>query len=728
MRFSSIKRLVPVLPALAAACAPSSTLKEPQGPPKPPEAAPSTEAPAKEEVAPHAAGSTEGMWLLNDFPAERVGRDFGFTPTPEWLEEVRLSSMRLAGGCSGSVVSDGGLVMTNHHCVHRCVEQLSSAKEDYVANGFFAKTAGEEKACPGMELNQLVEITDVTARVSEKTESLSGERFFEAQKAELSRIEKECATGSDLRCDVVSLYQGGRYHLYKYRRFQDVRLVFAPELAAAFFGGDPDNFNFPRYVLDAAFLRIYEDGRPLATPHHFTFSQAGASEDELVFVSGHPGSTSRNLTVAELELIRDVMLPARLLRLAEVRGLLTEYAERGKEQARVSKGTLFGVENAFKALNGRQAALLDRELFAGKVEAENELRAKVANDPELAAAYGGAWEAIREAQGRMRQIRVPYQQLEQGAGFWSDLFNHARTLVRAAEEFPKPNEERLREYSDARRPALEQGLFSTAPIDADFEIRKLSYSLTKLREELGTDDPRVRKLLGKESPMALATAAVRGTKLSDPKARRALFEGGKAALDASKDPMIALAKAIDEEARAIRKVYEDEVESVVRKHSELVARARFAIFGTSVYPDATFTLRLSFGKVEGWDENGAMVAPTTSFAGAFDRDTGADPYALPKSWLSAKPKLNLGSKLNFVTTNDIIGGNSGSPVINQEREIVGLIFDGNIHSLGGEYAFDQAKNRAVAVHSEGIVEALDTIYGAKRIVDELRPKDGGEKR
>lgn len=724
MRFFSLDTLIrfAILPALASACAPSSTLVEPQGPPKPPEGeeqASSVAPPAARQEASHLAGSTEGMWLLNDFPAERVGRDFGFTPTPEWLDEVRLSSVRLAGGCSGSVVSDGGLVMTNHHCVHRCVEQLSSAKDDYVANGFSAKTASEEKTCPGMELNQLVEITDVTERISATTEGLSGERFGDTQKAEIGRIEKECATGADLRCDVVSLYQGGRYHLYKYRRFQDVRLVFAPELAAAFFGGDPDNFNFPRYVLDAAFLRIYEDGRPPTTPHHFSWSAKGAEEGELVFVSGHPGSTSRNLTVAELELIRDVTLPARLLRLAEVRGLLTEYAKRGKEQARVSKGTLFGVENALKALQGRHAALVDRDLFASKRRAEDELRETVAKDPALFAAYGNAWEAIASAQQRMRQIRVPYQQLEQGAGFWSDLFNHARTLVRSAEEFPKPNEERLREFADARRPGIEQALFSTAPIEADFEILKLSHSLTKLREEMGTDDPRVRRVLGKQSPSELATAVVRGTKLFDPKARRALFEGGKAALDASKDPMILLAKAIDGDARAIRKVYEDEVDSVVRKNGELVARARFAILGTSVYPDATFTLRLSFGRVEGWEENGEAVTPMTTFAGAFDRDTGADPYALPKSWLSSKSKLNLGSKLNFVTTNDIIGGNSGSPVINAKGEVIGAAFDGNIHSLGGSFGYDGELNRTVSVSTAAVTEALRTVYDQPRLLREL---------
>jgi len=732
LRFSSLRKLVAArgaafaVPFVALSCAQNSQLVEPQGPPAPPgESAASLKneelTAAVASIDPH---STEGMWLLNDFPSERVGKIFGFAPTQEWLDEVRLASVRLAGGCSGSIVSPNGLVLTNHHCVHRCIEQLSSSKQDYVAEGFHAKTHSEEKTCPNLELNQLVEITDVTARLASVTEGLSGESFGKAQKAEIGKIEKECAESADVRCDVVSLYHGGRHHLYKYRRFQDVRLVFAPELGAAFFGGDPDNFNFPRYVLDAAFLRIYDGGRPLETKHHFRWSEKGAEEDELVFVSGHPGSTSRSLTIAELELIRDVTLPARLLRLAEIRGLLTEFQSRGPEQARISKGTLFGVENAVKALQGRHAALVDRELFAAKVRAEEELRAKVAADPILREKYAGAWQAIAEAQDRMRAIRVPYEQLERGAGFWSDLFTHARRLVRAADELPKPNEERLPEFTEARRPALEQALFSTAPIHAEFEILKLTHSLTKLREELGADDPVVRKVLGRKSPKAVAESLVKGTKLFDRKVRRALFEGGKGAIDASQDPMILLARAVDEEARKIRKTYEDEVESVVRKNGELIARAKFELYGTSIYPDATFTLRLSFGLVKGWEEKGKKIPPFTNFAGAFERDMGSDPYALPKSWLSSKSKLDLSKPLNFVTTNDIIGGNSGSPVINRNREVVGLIFDGNIHSLGGEYAFDQVKNRAVAVHASGIVEALTKIYGADHLVEELRVGKG----
>jgi hypothetical protein len=736
---SPLRALIASLVPLAAlsSCG-AEPLVEPAGPPKPPGGgfgssdaglqliAPDANAPDSTSSAAPATDpdSTEGMWLLNDFPSEKLGKRFGFAPTKEWLDHVRLSSVRLARGCSGSIVSPNGLVMTNHHCAHHCIEQLSSAKKDFVASGFYAKTPADEVKCPDVEVNELVDISDVTDRVTSATKGLADREFAEKQKAAIAEIEKACATGDDVRCDVVSLYHGGRYHLYKYKRFQDVRLVFAPEFSVAFFGGDPDNFMFPRYDLDVSFLRIYENGKPLETKNHFGWSPSGPKEGDLTFVSGNPGSTSRNLTVAELAYIRDVALPTRLLRLAEMRGLMTEFQARGPEQKRISNATLFGIENAFKALKGRQAALLDPELFGAKERAERELRAKVEADPAMKAKYAAAWDAIARAEQRMREIRVPYQQLEQGLGFWSDLFDDARSIVRAADELPKPNEKRLREFGDSHLPAVKQELFSTAPIYDELEILKLTHSLTKLREELGPDDPVVAKVLGARSPAEVATALVHGTKLKDPKVRKALFDGGKPAVDASKDPMILLAKSIDADARAVRTTYEDEVEGVVKKNDELVARAKFDLYGTSVYPDATFTLRLSYGVVKGWDENGKHVSPFTTMGGAFARATGQDPFALPKSWIAAKSKLNLATPLDFCTTNDIIGGNSGSPVIDQDARIVGLIFDGNIHSLGGDYAFDPKMNRAVAVDSAALLEALDKVYGASRIVADLRAGSG----
>jgi Peptidase S46 len=668
------------------------------------------------------ARADEGMWTYNNFPKDKVKQKYGFSPDDKWLDHLRLSSARIAGGCSASFVSPAGLVMTNHHCAHSCIEQLSTPEKDFVKSGYYAKTQNDEVKCPEIEINQLVEISDVTARINQATKGLADQKYNEAEKAEMSKIEKECATSDAVRCDVVSLYHGGVYNLYKYKRYQDVRLVFAPEFAIAFFGGDPDNFNFPRYDLDVSFLRVYENGQPAKMEHFLKWSPAGVKEGDLTFVSGQPGGTSRALTVAQLEYTRDVAIPDRLLRLAELRGLLTEYQRRGPEQKRTSNALLFGVENGYKALRGREQALLDKDFFASKVAEEKALRDKIARDPEQQKKYGGAWDALAKAQAELRNIRKPFNFLENGAGFQSDLYRHAVTLVRGADERPKPIEKRFREFRDSNLPAITQKLFSAAPIHDELEIATLTFSLTKLREELGADDPVVKKVLGKESPEDLATRLVKGTRLKDVALRKQLWEGGKKAVDASDDPMIKLARLVDPDARAVRKRYEDSVEGPVKKNSELIAKAHFAAEGMSNYPDATFTLRLNYGQVKGYQENGHPVKPITTVAGAFDRATGRPPYDLPDSWLKAKARIDPKTPMNFCSTNDIIGGNSGSPVANKNGEVVGLIFDGNIQSLGGDYGFDESVNRAVAVHSEALIQSLAKIYGADRIVKELRPK------
>jgi hypothetical protein len=665
------------------------------------------------------ARADEGMWTIHDFPSAKVAAAYHFSPDATWLHHAQLSSARLAGICSASFVSDSGLVMTNHHCAHDCIQQLSTAKRDFVASGFTAKTPNDEVRCPDIEIDQLTGISDVTDRVGTATKGLTGAEFNKTQKAEQSRIEKECATTDEVRCDVISLYQGGRFHLYKYRRHQDVRLVFAPELAIAFFGGDPDNFNFPRYDLDVSFLRIWKDGKPASTPDYLRWSASGAKEGDLTFVSGHPGSTSRNLTTSQLAYLRDVGLPERIFRLSEARGELLQFAERGPEEKRVVGETLFGVENSLKALKGRLQALVNHDVWQSKALAERELERRVAADSELAGAYAGAWGAIEKAERRKDELHKPYWQLEVGWGFWSSLFGYARTLVRAADELAKPNADRLREYTDARLPALKQGLLSTAPVYKDLEATTLAMSLRQMREALGPDDPFIRRLLGTESPGAIARQVVDASKLGDPKVRKALFDGGKKVIDASTDPMILLAKRVDDESRKVRKIFEDEVEAVEKENGEKIAHARFAVYGTSVYPDATFTLRLSYGQVKGWDEAGKWVNPVTTFGGAFDRATGSDPFKLPKSWLDRKPRLDLSTPFDVATTNDIIGGNSGSPMINKDAEVVGLVFDGNIHSLGGDYAYDGRDNRAVAVESTALLEALGKIYSATRISDEI---------
>jgi hypothetical protein len=671
-------------------------------------------------LAPLLATADEGMWTYDAFPSEQVREHHGFAPTPAWIENARLASVRLAGGCSASFVSPDGLVLTNHHCVHECVEQLSTPGRDLVKDGFLARARADERRCPAMEANQLVRITDVTARLRAAMKGLSGEAFVKAERAETARVEAACQTSAALRCEVVTLYKGALYHLYEYRRYQDIRLVFAPEFRIAFFGGDPDNFMFPRYDLDAAFIRVYDGGKPLRAKNFFRWSPGGARPGDLTFVSGHPGGTDRDLTVAQLELQRDVTLPDRVARTAELRGLLTGYQLLGAEQKRTSNSLLFYTENSFKVFRGLLASLHDRAFFRSLVAKEEALRAAIAKDPALAKETLPAFDRIAQATERARVLRDAYGFLEHG--FQGQLFPIGRHLLRGAAERARPNEERLEEYRDSALPATTQELFSEAPIHAELEKVLLGYSLTKIRERLGPDHPAVRALLGAESPEELAARVVDGTKLRDPAARRALWDGGAAAIAASQDPLVALARAADPAARAARRAYEDEVEAPLKQGHERLAAARFATLGRTRYPDATFTLRLSYGAVQGWKEGDREVPPFTTLGGAFERHTGRDPFALPPSWLEKKGALDLSTPFDLVTTNDIIGGNSGSPMINRDAEIVGLVFDGNIHSIGGDYGFDPALNRTVAVDSRAILEALTKIYGATALVQELRPK------
>ncbi len=672
-------------------------------------------------LIPCAVIAAEGMWPLDNLPASRLRAEYGFTPGKDWVDHVMRASARIAGGCSASFVSRDGLVMTNHHCAAACVSQLSSAKKNFIADGFLARGRGEEVRCPEIEVNRLERISDVTGQVKGAVAGLDGEAFKLAKNAVEAKLSSACvgAERETARCDVVDLYHGGRYHLYRYRRFQDVRLVWVPEQAIAFFGGDPDNFNFPRYDLDIAVLRVYENGKPAQVKDFFPFSKAGAEAGEMVFVSGHPGSTQRQLTISELETFRDLRLIGGLLRLAEERGILEQYSKLGPEAARIAENDLFGIENGYKAYVGELKALLDPALMKHQQKEESELRAFVASRPALRARVSGAWDAIEKAQQVYREIEAQYSAIEQARAFTGRHFGYARALVRGAEERSKPDADRLPEFSDSRLPEVEQRLFSTAPIYPEYETVRLGWSLTKMRELLGADDPFVRLVLGRKSPDQLGAELIAGTRLGDPAVRKALWTGGREAVARSDDPFIKFASAVDPAARAIRKRYEREVEAVVEKNTELIAQARFARHGTSAYPDATFTLRLSYGEVAGWSEGGRKIPPFTDFAGAFARDTGVDPFALPQSWHAAKSRLDLAQRFNFVTSNDIIGGNSGSPMINRAGEIVGLIFDGNIHSLGGTFWFDARTNRAVAVHSGAILESLNKVYGASELAREI---------
>ncbi len=676
------------------------------------------------------AFADEGMWTFNNFPSAKVGAAYGFAPDQAWLDHLRMASVRIAGGCSASLVSAEGLVMTNHHCARSCIENISGlTHKDYNRDGFFAKAPADEARCPGMEMNQLTDITDVTKRVQDATKDTKPEAFNDVQRAAIAAIEKECGTSDDVRCEVITLYQGGRYDLYKYRRYQDIRLVFAPEDRAAFFGGDPDNFNFPRYDLDVSMVRIYGgDGKPLKNAEHLAWSDGKLKDGDLTFVSGNPGGTSRGLTVAQFEDERDDKLPRNLLYLAELRGYTTQYQERGAEERRQSNDILFGVENSLKVYKGRHEALADKAFYGQLVANENALRARVMQDPALASQYGGVWDAMAELVRKDQAWRNDYTALERGVRT-SALFSIARNLVRHGDEIGKPNGDRLREFGESRLPQMKAATLVNEPIYDELEISMLTWSLTRMRADLGADSPIIKRVFGKRSPAQIATDVVKHTRLKDLRVdahgnvtggyRKELWDGVKAAVDASHDPMIELARALDPDARAIRKKVEAEVDGPMKRQQELLAKARFAVYGDSTYPDATFTLRLSYGTVKGWVEGDNTVSPFTDIAGAFDRATGADPFALPDSWIRSKGRLNLATPMNFVTTNDIIGGNSGSPLVNRKGEVAGLIFDGNIHSLGGDYGYDPALNRSVAVDSAALLEAMDKVYGAGRLVKEL---------
>jgi len=671
------------------------------------------------------AHADEGMWPLNAAPKDRLRERYGFTPDDAWLTHVRSSAARLTVGCSGSFVSPTGLILTNHHCAHRCIQQLSTAERDYIARGFYAAAPADEQRCPDFEIEQLTDIRDVTPRLSAATAKATDERqHHAAEKAEVARIEKECV-GKDaetVRCEVVPLYHGGAFHLYRYRLYSDVRLVFAPEYSVAFFGGNPDDFSFPRYSLDFTFLRAYHHGRPaqLLPEQYFKWSPSGPSAGELTFVAGQPGSTARELTVSELEYLRDITLPNRLILIAELRGLVTEFQHRSAEARRVSGDLMFGLDGAYKGTVARYETLTDPRFFATKVAEENALRQKVAHDPALAAKYGGAWDAIERAQLARRRLRKLFSYAESDNS-QSRLLRFGRMIMRAADERTRPDGERLAEYRDAKLSSLEQEVVSAIPIDDDLEVLFITNALTRMRADLGLDHPFVRKVLGRESPEELATRLVKGSKLKDAAVRRTLWQGGRNAVRASEDPILRFVRLADEDARAVRKQYEDEVEAVVQRNSELLAKARFAVLGTSTYPDATFTLRLSYGPVAGWEENGRQIPPFTYVGGLYERATGRDPYALPESWLKARERLDPKLPFNFAGAHDIINGNSGSPVINRNAEIVGVLFDGNMQMIGGDYGFDGTTSRSVAVHSGLILEALAKVYSATRLVDELRP-------
>ncbi len=665
----------------------------------------------------------EGMWLFNKPPKEQLKKNYDFTVTDPWLNHLRLGSVRFNNGGSGSFVSADGLTFTNHHVGRACLQQLSTEKVDYIKTGFYAKTQADEGKCPELELNVMLYITDVTAAVQSAAKpGMSDAEGAQKQREKMSAIEKECAEKSGLRCDVVTLYAGGMYNLYKYKKYTDVRVVFAPEAQMAFFGGDRDNFEYPRYDLDVTYFRIYEHDKPVHLADYLKWSSTGTKAGDLVFVSGNPGGTERQLTMAELNFLKDVQTPFVIDLLARRNKVLHEYAAQSAENARVAGDDIFGVENSLKAYKGRIEGLDDKELMDKKAAAQQKLRAAVDANPKLKAAYAPAWDEISKATEVRKQLFLPYTFVERGLGFNAALVQYARTLVRVTAEKQKPNPQRLREYTEARLPSLEQQLFSSVPIYRSLEVATLAESLEFMREKLGADDPTVKQALNGKTPAEAAKAYIDGSKLDDPAVRKQLYEGGASAVAQSTDPLIVLMRDIDPRARELRKQYDDKVDAVIRLNSTKIAKARFAVQGASSYPDATFTLRLSYGTIKGYEQKGKFIPPYTTIGGAFEHATAngnKNDFELPESWDAAKSKLNLATPLNFVHTSDIIGGNSGSPTVDRKGEVVGIIFDGNIQSLSWDFAYDDRQGRAVSVDSRAILEAIRKIYHANALADEL---------
>ncbi len=665
------------------------------------------------------ARADEGMWTFDNFPIQTVNSKYGTSIDQAWLDRVRNAAVRLQG-CSASLVSGEGLILTNHHCVVGCVQDLSDAQHDYVKNGWMPATREEEKQCPGQTAEILTEITDVTERVLGAGAGTEGAAFVQARGNEITKIQDEvCGDDRKLTCQVISFYRGGQYKLYKFRKYEDVRLVFAPEFQAAFFGGDPDNFNFPRYALDSGFLRIYEDGKPVATPNHLTWNAEAPKAGEAVFVAGNPGSTSRLLTMSQLERLRDQQLPISLIQGSELRGRIQEYATTSEEAKRVSVDPLFGLENTFKVWYGQQGALTDPAFMAKKREEEADLRARVAADPAVAARIGDPWGELAAVQTAASDLFLPYRQLEASAGGGSTLYNYARAIVRASKERAKPVAERRAGYTDAGIAQMARRLEQSAPIDPGLEELYLTHWMLKTREYLTVDNADVKALLGKDAPADIADRLVTGTKLADPAERTRLFAMTPEQLAASGDPMIAFVIANDDAAQAIRTQWDAAVTAPTGKAAEKIAQARFAAYGTDQYPDATFSLRLSYGAIEGWTHRGVTVPPFTYMGGLYERATGAEPFNAAAKFVEAEGRINKDVVYDFVSTNDIIGGNSGSPVINAKGEVIGAAFDGNIHSLGGSFGYDGTLNRTVTVSTAAITEALRNVYQQPRLLEEL---------
>jgi len=661
----------------------------------------------------------EGMWTFDNFPIARANQALGTRIDQAWLDRVRLSSVRF-GGCSAGIVSPDGLVLTNNHCVATCVANLSTPARNYAETGFTPARREDEAKCPGGLAEVLLSIADVTPRMRAAGAGLTGQAFTSARDAEAVRIESEtCGTDATRRCSLVSLYRGGQFKLYVYRLYTDVRLAFAPEDRAATFGGDPDNFNFPRFAVDAAFIRLYENDRPAQTPVHFKWNASTPKDGEPVFVSGSPGATQRLLTQDQLMTIRDVVLPMDQLMLSELRGRLLQYSAMGKDEAFIAMDTIVSLENTYKRALGRMRALVDPDFMSRRARQEAEFRQRVASDAALSRRVGDPWADLAAIQPKQRELYPAYLALNTRSGGNSTLFGWAVTLVRGAQERAKPSDQRLPEYADSRLAGVQANLFAERPVYRGLDQVQVEWWLSKTREWLTADDPRVKTLLGKESPEGLAQRIIQQTTIDNVATRRALWQGGLAAIQASTDPLIRYVVSIQEPTRAVRREWEETVQGPTDRASERLADARFAAYGDSVYPDATGTLRLSYGKVEGSNVPGQRFGPFTTFGGLWDRATGAPPFDVAPKLLAARNRIDPNAVLDMTVSSDTIGGSSGSPAINSAGEIIGANFDSTVLTQRNAYGYDRDVNRSIIVTAAAVTTTLRDVYGMNGLLNEL---------
>ena len=664
------------------------------------------------------------MWTFDAPPLDYWGETYGFRPDQAWLDHVRLSSVRIPG-CSASFVSADGLVMTNHHCARACISSNSPADSNYQETGFVARNREDEKQCEGMWADQLQSMDDVTARVRQAVTATTAARQVEQRDAAIAEIQNECTQNTGLNCQVVTLYQGGMYSLYRYRRFNDLRLVMAPEGQAAFFGGDPDNFTYPRYDMDLTLLRVYENDTPRQTDHHFVWSANGASEGEVVFITGNPGSTGRLLTVAQMEYLRDVQYPAQLARYERNLAVTRQLAARSEADLRRFQNRIFGLENSHKAVSGYLTGLLDEEKMARKGAFEQDFRNRINNEATLHAQYGSAWEEIAAAQQELATFAVERRYYGFGG---SQLLNLAGGIVRLPQQGALIDSLRLPQYRGEGLDRIRAQMAREVALDLEAEQLNLAAQLAAAQAELPASDPFLQVMLAGGSPDAVAEALISGTELSSTETRQALLDGGAAAVEASTDPLIVVARQISPLGIEIAN-RAGPLNATMSANAELVGQAIFAAYGTSLPPDATFTLRITDGVVKRYRMNGTFAPYKTTMYGLFARAAEFDnesPWNLAPRWQERLDQLDLSTPMDFVSTNDIIGGNSGSPVINRNAEVVGLVFDGNIQFLPNRFIFSDDVGRTVSVHSDGIIEALRKVYDATWIADELQrvPTEG----